>query len=248
MNNTLININPDTQAVSMKEIYEFLEVRENWTDWTARMLDYGFTQNVDYQAVSVFVPHANGFGGTNKKDYALTLDTAKEICMIQRTEKGKQARQYFIECEKALKQPKELSRKDLALLVVAAEEEKERLQIELLSAVPKVEYFDEVLQSETVYDVNEIAKELGTSAITLNKRLNELGVQYKSHDIWLLYSKYQAKGYTKTTTEVRKYGQKTVTTMRTVWTEAGRKFIHTLFNGSISESQFHYQCLGNTNF
>jgi len=88
------------RAVSMKELYNFLEVGENWTDWTNRMLSYGFNKDIDYQAVSVFRNHSNGIGGTNFKDYALTIDTAKEIAMIQRTPKGKEARQYFIAMEK----------------------------------------------------------------------------------------------------------------------------------------------------
>jgi anti-repressor protein len=64
------------------------------------MFDYGFNESVDYQAIKEFINHSNGVGGTYKTEYALTLDTAKEIAMLQRTEKGKQARQYFIECEK----------------------------------------------------------------------------------------------------------------------------------------------------
>lgn len=88
------------RAVSMKDLYSFLEVGENWTDWTNRMLGYDFDKNIDYQAVSVFRTHPNGIGGTNVKDYALTIDTAKEIAMLQRTPKGKEARRYFIEMEK----------------------------------------------------------------------------------------------------------------------------------------------------
>lgn len=88
------------RAVSMKELYSFLEVGENWTDWTNRMLSYGFNKDVDYQSISVFRNHSNGIGGTKSKDYVLTIDTAKEIAMIQRTLKGKEARQYFIAMEK----------------------------------------------------------------------------------------------------------------------------------------------------
>jgi len=95
-----ITENNGNRAVSMKDLYNFLEVKENWTDWTKRMLGYGFIKSIDYEAVSVFIKHSNGFGGTNKTDYALTIDTAKEIAMIQRTSKGKQARQYFIEMER----------------------------------------------------------------------------------------------------------------------------------------------------
>lgn len=97
-------------------------------------------------------------------------------------------------------------------------------------SVPKLEYHDKVLMSADTYTTNQIAKELGLSAITLNKKLKSLGVQYRQSGQWLLYAKYQNKGYTKTHT----YTFTHVTTgqpgtkMRTVWTEKGRKFIHEL--------------------
>lgn len=103
---------------------------------------------------------------------------------------------------------------------------KQQLQI----AAPKVQYYNEVLMSSSTYTANQVAKELGMSAITLNRKLRERGVQYLQNGQWLLYSKYQGKGYTKTHTHpfVRSDGS-TGTAMQTVWTEAGRLFIHSLF-------------------
>lgn len=94
----------EQQVVSARELYEFLEIKEHFTQWIERMFEYGFSESIDYQAVKNFVTHSNGVGGTYKTDYVLTLDTSKEIAMLQRSEKGKQARQYFIECEKKLKE------------------------------------------------------------------------------------------------------------------------------------------------
>lgn len=113
-------------------------------------------------------------------------------------------------------------------------EEKERLQIknklqeaEIMKAVPKVQYFEQVLQSNSTYNTNQIAKELGMSAIGLNNELNNLGIQYKQAGTWLLYAKYQDKGYTKTKTHsfTDNHGNQQ-TSMSTVWTEKGRLFIH----------------------
>ena len=103
---------------------------------------------------------------------------------------------------------------------------KQQLQI----AAPKVQYYNEVLMSSSTYTANQVAKELGMSAITLNRKLRERGGQYLQNGQWLLYSKYQGKGYTKTHTHpfVRSDGS-TGTAMQTVWTEAGRLFIHSLF-------------------
>ncbi|MDD2954555.1 MAG: phage antirepressor KilAC domain-containing protein [Parabacteroides sp.] len=97
-------------------------------------------------------------------------------------------------------------------------------------AAPKVEYHDTVLMSADTYTTNQIAKELGISAVTLNKKLRSLGVQYSQSGQWLLYAKYQNKGYTKTHTYTFTHATtgQPGTAMRTVWTEAGRKFIHGL--------------------
>ena len=98
---------------------------------------------------------------------------------------------------------------------------------QLKISAPKVEYYDEVLQSNSTYTTNQIAKELGMSAIGLNAELSSLGIQYKQSGTWLLYSKYQNKGYTKTKTHsfTDNHG-KIQTSMATVWTESGRLFIH----------------------
>lgn len=112
------------------------------------------------------------------------------------------------------------------------EEKNLMLEEQHKESAPKLEYHDEVLMSADTYTTNQIAKELGLSAITLNKKLKSLGVQYRQSGQWLLYAKYQNKGYTKTHT----YTFTHVTTgqpgtkMRTVWTEKGRKFIHELLN------------------
>ena len=227
------------RAVSARELHRFLEVTERFSNWFERQLQYGFIEGVDYQGCEVF----NTLANQTLTDYALTIDTAKEISMLQRTEKGKQARRYFIECEKLAQNPvSNLSKIDLAQIVIESEREKERLQIqnqlqseELQKQAPKVAYYEEVLQSQSTYNTNQIAKELGTSAITLNKKLCDLGVQYKQGGTWLLYHKYQNKGYTKTQTYpfVDSNGN-TQTSMQTVWTEEGRLFIHKILKQELA--------------
>lgn len=87
------------QAVSARELHVFLEVKSNFTTWTARMFEYGFEEDKD------FIPILEkSTGGRPSVDYALTLDTAKHWCMMQRSEKGMQARQYFIEAEKRFRE------------------------------------------------------------------------------------------------------------------------------------------------
>lgn len=80
-------------VVSGRELHEFLEVNSQYTKWIGRMLAYGFTENTDF--ISFSQKCLKPEGGRPETDHALTLDMAKEIAMIQRTDKGKQARQYF---------------------------------------------------------------------------------------------------------------------------------------------------------
>ncbi|MCK6145668.1 antA/AntB antirepressor family protein [Enterococcus hirae] len=88
------------QLVSGRELHEFLEVKERYNDWFPRMREYGFYENVDF----ISFTEKSVKGGRPQKNHFLKLDMAKEISMLQRTEKGKQARQYFIQVEKEYKQ------------------------------------------------------------------------------------------------------------------------------------------------
>ena len=88
------------QLVSGRELHEFLEVNEKYTQWFKRMVEYGFAENVDFIGLS---EKSEKLGGRPRMNHAMTLDMAKEISMIQRTEKGKQARLYFIDVENQYK-------------------------------------------------------------------------------------------------------------------------------------------------
>jgi anti-repressor protein len=100
--NQLIKIteNNGNKAVSARELHQFLEIETKFKDWMPRMLEYGFEEGLDF---SSFLSESTG--GRPSKEYALTLDTAKEISMLQRTDKGKQARRYFIGIEKKATAP-----------------------------------------------------------------------------------------------------------------------------------------------
>lgn len=125
----LIKITTDGQGskvVSARELYEYLEVKTKFPDWCRRMFEYGFEEGKDF--ISIL---GKSTGGRPDTDYALTIDTAKEIAMLQRTEKGKRVRQYFIECEKQLKAaikpmtPAELALHQAQLLVTIERRQQE---------------------------------------------------------------------------------------------------------------------------
>ena len=226
------------QAVSARDLHKFLEITERFSSWFERMLQYGFVENQDFTSAKSFTLVNNG-AQREIDDYALTLDCAKEISMIQRSKKGKEAREYFIECEKQLRSGKfalPTTYKEALQSLLIEVEAKERLQAqnelqakELEKQAPKVAYYDEVLTSQSTYNANQIAKELGMSAVTLNKKLHELKVQYKQGGQWLLYYPHQNKGYTKTVTYTYTDNKgETCTNSSTVWTEKGRAFIHSI--------------------
>ena len=95
---------------------------------------------------------------------------------------------------------------------------------------PKADYYDNTLASKDTVTTTQIAKELGMSGVALNKKLKELGVQYKVGEQWVLYAKYQDKGYTKPSTYTEIINGESRTYMSTVWTQKGREFIHLIIN------------------
>ena len=103
--------------VSARDLHEFLEIKTEFRKWMPRMLEYGFEENIDF--VKVSQKCLSSSTGQKQVNYALKLDMAKEIAMIQRSEKGKQARLYFIECEKQLReQTPQLSAEDRAIVEI----------------------------------------------------------------------------------------------------------------------------------
>ena len=123
--------NQNTNAVSARELHAGLELKTQFTDWVKQFLD-DFIQGADFiiDTVTTVDVQTDGHRVTrNLVNYLFSLDMAKQVAMLTRTAKGKEVRLYFIECEKRLNKP--LTRKEMALMVIAQEEEIERLQIQL---------------------------------------------------------------------------------------------------------------------
>lgn len=177
----LVKIENGKSVVSARMLHNFLEVKTGFTDWCKRMFEYGFEENQDY--VILLKNGENKVSKSNPIDYALSIDCAKEISMIQRTEKGKQARQYFIECEKQLKSL-QLNSFEIQDPIKRAEkwieEQKEKLFLE-----NKVENLSTALDSLVewasiirVCQHNKI-KESAFKWQVLKKRSEELGYEVK---------------------------------------------------------------------
>ncbi len=226
-----IDYQSDRPTVSARELHEFLEVETAYKDWFPRMCEYGFTEGVDFCS---FLSESTG--GRPAKDAQLTIDMAKELCMIQRSEKGKQARQYFIQLEKDWNSPEKVMARALQIAdrkIRCLEDENAQQKQLLAEFSPKASYYDVVLQTKDVISVGKIAKDYGKSAQWLNQLLHDKGVQYKQGDIWLLYQKHAEQGYTKSKTEVYSGndGQQH-SRIHTYWTQKGRLFIYDLLKAN----------------
>ncbi len=230
--NELIKINEENK-VDGRELHEFLQIETPFKKWIDRMLEYGFAEGVDFLTVDKNVRRADGtLMPQIQKEYFLTISMAKEICMIQRNERGKQARQYFIECEKRLKalNPPLSLEEQMARGLLAAQKMLDQAKLELTQAKqlvhelqPKATYYDLVLQNKSLLSVTKIAKDYGKSAIWLNTKLHEYGIQFKQGDQWFLYQRYAQNGYTQSDTHVI---DDTHSRMNTKWTQKGRLFIY----------------------
>lgn len=128
------------QLVSGRELHEFLEIKTKYKDWFPRMVEYGFEEEIDFIRVAQKRATNNLKNPvTTVIDHAISIDMAKEISMIQRTEKGKVARQYFINCEKKLKEVKKLSPMELMELQFKALKEQEEKIAQVENKVDKLE-------------------------------------------------------------------------------------------------------------
>lgn len=145
----------DEQLVSGRELHDFLEVETPYKKWFGRMSEYGFAENVDFIVMDKFVQDETAFGGHRKvTDHALKLDMAKEISMIQRSEKGKQARQYFLQVERAWNNPEMVVQRALQIQTRKVE----ALKLENAELKPKALFADAVATSHTSILVGELAK------------------------------------------------------------------------------------------
>lgn len=232
--NELIKVNYEAgePTVSARDLHEGLGIETPFKKWIDRMCEYGFEANKDF-----WTKMSESNGGRPATEYDITVDMAKQICMLQRTEKGKQYRQYFLDLEKAWNTPEQVMARALRIANATVDSLKERCKflggqvveqqkvIEKLE--PKASYYDLVLQCKDLIATTIIAKDYGMSASGFNKMLKDLGIQYKQGDTWVLYSKYQGCGYLQTKTHnyadtdgVQHAKQ------HSYWTQKGRLFLY----------------------
>lgn len=236
MNEVLkINYEAEQPTVSARELHEALGISKRFSAWF-EVNSKGFIAGQDFTSVLSGTVVNNG-ATREIQDYNISTEMAKHICLMSRTEKGMQCRQYFIDLEKAWNTPEQIMARALKMANHSIESLKGRCkflgeqvveQQQIITELqPKANYVDMILQSKSLVTITQIAKDYGMSGRKLNKILKELKIQYKVGGQWVLYSKYQNGGYVHSRTiDITRTDGRADVTMQTEWTQKGRLFLY----------------------
>jgi phage antirepressor protein len=172
-----IEIKNNQQLVSGRELHEFLEIKTPYTQWFERMVEYGFVENTDFIPVSQ-KSESGGISGVKVvQDHFITLNMAKEISMLQRNKKGKQARIYFIKCEEAWNSPEMILARANQIQSHMIEDYTKKIEVlenKVKEDKPKVLFAESVATSKTSILVGDLAKIIKQNGIDIGqKRLFE---------------------------------------------------------------------------
>jgi anti-repressor protein len=161
------------KLVNGRDLHEFLEIRSDFRNWIKNAIrDFGFTEGEDYGIFGGKNLPANKRGGHNRIEYGLSLNMSKELSMLSRTERGKQARLYFIQCEKKLIEhaphliPQTFT--EALRLALKQQEQLEEQETLLLEQKPKADFYDAVVDSKTAIPMGEVAKLIGRQGVGRN--------------------------------------------------------------------------------
>lgn len=232
-----INYEGEQPTVSARELYKALEVSKRFSAWFETN-SQGFVENEDFTSVLSGTVVNNG-AHREIQDYFLSVDMAKHICLMSRTDKGRECRQCLIDLEKAWNTPEQIFARALKMAdqTIAKLKDSVRVLSTEISAKnqiigelkPKADYYDEILKNPGLVTITQIAKDYGMSGKKMNDILHDLGIQYKQSGQWLLHDKYSKNGYTHSETVdiVRSDGRRDVK-MNTKWKQKGRIFLYNM--------------------
>ncbi|PGH22453.1 oxidoreductase [Fusobacterium polymorphum] len=171
-----IEVRDGQQLASGRELHKFLEIGTEYMKWFSRMTNYGFIENVDFIVIVKNDEDDTAFGGIRKStDHLMTLNMAKEISMLQRNEKGKQARIYFIKCEEAWNSPEMILARANQIQSHMIEDYTKKIEFlenKVKEDKPKVIFADAVATSQSSILIGDLAKLIKQNGVdTGQKRL-----------------------------------------------------------------------------
>lgn len=223
-----IKVENDQQLLSARDLHKGLGLKRQFTDWVKQNFK-DFEENTDF----VFTPQSVNMpnGGTKQiKDYFLTIDMAKQLCLMSRTEKGKEYRKYLIEVERKWNDPQEVVKRGYAILQnenTQLKLENKNLTVQLEESNKKASYLDIILGTPDALAITQIAADYGYGAVNFNKLLKQVGIQHKVNGQWILYKVYMGKGYVVSQAFTFKdHLGKDRSKTTTYWTQKGRKLIY----------------------
>ena len=168
--NDLVKVNFDTQTVSARELHEQLHIKTAFKDWFPRMCEYGFEEGKDFCSK---MSETSEKGGRPAKDADISVDMAKQSCMIQRTPEGKAVRQYLVDLEKAWNTPEQVMARALKIANQSIETLKTK-NIALVAANermrPKEVFADAVATSHTSILIGDLAKLLKQNGVDIGQK------------------------------------------------------------------------------
>ena len=177
--NEIIRVNEDTQMMSARELHESLNIGTDFRHWIVRMIEYGFTEGEDFNVVKNDRVQIEGGREVKREvtDYDISMDMAKQICMIQRTPEGKQVRQYLIDLEKAWNTPEQVMARALRIAnqtIDSLHEKVGALQQDNARMKPKEIFADAVSTSKSSILIGDLAKLICQNGVQIGqKRLFE---------------------------------------------------------------------------
>ncbi len=188
------------QTVNARDLHAFLESRKDFSNWIKeRISQYGFTEGRDF-VCSTFQA-SNGRGGHNRIDYHVTVEMAKELAMVERNDKGKEARQYFIQCERMAKEKvNALAIPDFSNPAEAARawadqfEARQIAQAKLEAAMPAVEFVERYVEAKSSKSLSDVAKVLGIKPRAFIAQLSDDGVIFKRGGSWIPFQQHIDSG------------------------------------------------------
>lgn len=163
-----INYNNDRPTVSARDLHDFLGVKTAYKDWFPRMCEYGFAEGADFNPLKIEQVQNEGGRTVTRQvmDAQLTIEMAKELCMLQRNERGKQARQYFIQLEKDWNSPEKVMARALQI----ADRKLKQLEAKVEQDKPKVLFADAVSTSEQSILIGQLAKIIRQNGVPMGER------------------------------------------------------------------------------
>lgn len=171
MENELLKIdytNVDRPTVLGRDLHEALEVQTRYNDWFLRMCDYGFEEGSDFYSILSKTPE----GGRPQQNHQLTISMAKELCMLQRTQRGKECREYFIKVEEAWNKPEIVLSRALIMANNSLQElRSDNAQLLAENAVmkPKAEFADRVANADGLLSMSNFAKVIQDEHINMGR-------------------------------------------------------------------------------